>query len=59
MITVVYWMKGEAKQTKQFKTMPEAQAFMLALHECENCEGYGIERERSYNDGTFDERIEK
>lgn len=59
MITVVYWMKGEPKQAKQFKTMPEAQAFMLALHECESCEGYSIERERRNRDETSYERTKK
>jgi hypothetical protein len=42
--TVAYYMKGEPKQYRTFETRAEANAFMLALNNNPNCEGYGVER---------------
>jgi hypothetical protein len=44
MTTVVYYITGEARQTRSFNTPGEARAFTSALHENPNCESYRIVR---------------
>lgn len=41
---VVFWLKNEPKMTKAFKTLSEAEAFMMALSVNPECESYGIVR---------------
>ena len=44
--TVTFYLKGKRKDWRRFDTLPEAQAFMLALSLCDCCESYGLERIR-------------
>jgi len=37
-------MKGKPKDSKKFETLKEAQAFMIALNDNENCECYRLKR---------------
>jgi hypothetical protein len=44
MVTVVFYMKGKPKDSRQFATYQEAQAFMQALKLSDDCESVSILR---------------
>lgn len=46
MYTVYFYLKDQTKDSKTFKTLQEAGAFMMGLYNNPDCECYGIHRER-------------